>query len=172
MLVSLTPFETDLLNKFVHTQTFDELSDLQMAMNEQLNEDKQTLISNGQTNEADFNSFVTHTTGHITEFLVGHEFYHAREGDVYFLTEKGKHLKARGSFQKYLDWEKVRDQELLDEMHTIQSKGYLEREQPTPAELAPPPIDEERKSNLVYYIIILVLLFILYLVGRNYQSKI
>ena len=169
MQISLTPFETDLLNTFVHTQTFSELTDLQMALNGSLNEQKEHLILSGKTTGTDFNSFVTHTTSDITNFLVDHEFFHAREGGVYFLTGKGKHLKLQGSLQKYLDWEKVRDQELVDEMHTIQSKGYLEREQPTHAELAPVPVDEERKSNLVYYILIVVALIAFYLIGKYHK---
>lgn len=171
MQISLSGFEIDLLNKYIHTQTFSELTDLQIILNESLNEQREQLIRSGQTNENDFNSFVTHTTGNITNFLVTHGFFHDRDGGVFFLTERGKHLRAQGSLQKYLDWEKERDQELVDEMHTIQSKGYLEREQPTHADLAPPLIDEEKKSNLVYYILILVLLALLYMVGRYYKSR-
>ena len=169
MQISLSGFEIDLLNKYVHTQTFIELSDLQIAMNEYLNDEKDNLISSGQTTETGFNTFVTTTTRNISRFLMDHEFFHAREGGVYFLTEKGKHLHAQGSLQKYLDWEKVRDQELLDDMHTIQSKGYLDREQPKPAELAPEPVDAERKSNLLYYIIIVAVLVGLYFYGKYHK---
>ena len=57
MQISLSSFETDLLDKFIHTQTFDELTDLQMALNGSLNEEKDRLITEGVTNDADFNSF-------------------------------------------------------------------------------------------------------------------
>ena len=52
---TLSGFETDLLNKYIHTQTFDELSDVQIALNENLNEQKNSLIRNGQTSEDGFN---------------------------------------------------------------------------------------------------------------------
>ena len=169
MQLSLSGFETDLLDKFIHTQTFDELTDLQMALNETLNGEKDRLITEGVTNDTDFNSFVDRTTENITQYLVDHEFFHPREGGVYFLTDKGKHLKAQGSMNKYEEWEKIRDKQLVEDIHAIQTKGYLDREQPTPAELAPPPVDNEKKSYLIYYILIIVALIAFYLVGKYHK---
>ena len=170
MEISLSRFETDLLNKYIHTQTFDELSDLQVTMNESLNAQKERLIGDGETDEVAFNSFASRTIANITDFLVSNQFYHAREGGVYFLTDKGKHLKAQRTLHDYVEWEKIRDKELVDEMHVIQSKGYLDREQPKHADLAPPLIDNEKKSNWIYYLLIILAIVAFYLIGKHRHS--
>ena len=169
MQVILSGFETDILNKFVHTDTFSELNDLQEALYDNLNADKDAIIASGVTNGMDFNLFASQTVDRIIQFLLGHEFYHSREGGVYFLTEKGKHLKAQGSLQKYQVWEKERDNILIEEMHTIQKKGYLEREQPLPAELTPQRVDEEKKSNFLYYILIIVAIIVACAIGKYHK---
>jgi len=169
MDISLSSFETDLLNRYIHTQTFDELSDLQVAMNEYLNDQKDSLIGDGDTNDPGFHSFVSRTIGNISDFLIKNQFFHAREGGVYFLTEKGKHLKAQGTLHDYVDWEKVRDKQLIDEMHTIQSKGYLDRDQPTHSNLTSRTVDNERKSNWVYYLLIIAALIAFYLIGKYHK---
>ena len=169
MINSLSRFETDLLNKYIHTQTFDELSDLQVAMNESMIDQKERLIGNGETDEPGFDRFVSRTIDNISNFLINNEFFHAREGGVYFLTEKGKHLKAQETLHNYVEWEKVRDQQLINDMHAIQSKGYLNREQPTHADLAPPVVDQEKKSNWIYYILIIVAIIAFYLIGRYHK---
>jgi len=58
---------------------------------------------------------------------------------------------------------------LLNEMHTIERTGYLDREQPTPAELHPHKISEERKSYLVYYLLIIVALAAFYFIGKYHK---
>ena len=169
MDISLSRFEIDLPNKYIHTQTFDELSDLQVAMNESMNDQKERLVGDGETDEPGLDRFVSHTIGNISDFLINNEFFHAREGGVYFLTEKGKHLKAQGTLHNYVEWEKARDQQLIDEMHTIQSKGYLNREQPTHADLAPPVVDNEKKRNWIYYLLIVAALIAFYLIGKYHK---
>ena len=167
---TLTSFETEVLDPFIPTHYFDELSGLKVAINEYLQTEKQHLIDGGAvTAEQDYQSLSTRTVWDISQFLLKNEFHVGREGGKFVITEKGKHLKTIGSIDKYAVWEKEHNAKLISDIRTIQQKGYLESGQPTPAELSHHPMDEERKGNMVYYVLIIIAIIVFCIIGKYHK---
>ena len=169
MNVTLTDFEISVLDKFIWTQTYENLNSLKVAMRNYIREQKDNIISSGKTTEPLFESFTNTSVDHIARFLLENDFFHDRDGQVFILTEKGTHLRQQGSLEKYIAWEKERNAVLIEEMHTIEKVGYLDREQPTATELAAQRMSNERKSYLVYYVLIIVALAAFYLIGKYHK---
>ncbi len=169
MTVTLTDFEIDLLNRYIPMQTFNDLGAMRVTMRNQMRECKNEIISAGETTEAEFETFTNRSVDHIDKFLMQYGFFHDRDGQVFALTEKGKHLKQQGTVQKYVAWEKDRNAVLIDEMHTIEKQGYLKREQPTPAELGTHHMSQERKSHLIYYVLIIIAIAAFFFIGKYHK---
>ena len=167
---TLTGFEIEVLDRFIPTQTFDELSGLKLAIHEYLQREKQHFIDNGSIGaDQDYQSLSTRTVWNISQFLLKNEFHIAREGGKFVITEKGKHLKAVGSVGQYAVWEKEHNARLISDIRAIQQKGYVESNQPTPAEIAHHPMDEEKKSNLLYYVLIIIAIIVFCIVGKYHK---
>ena len=169
MTVTLIDFEIEVLNRFVPTQTLGDMHALKAAMHSYIREHKDEIIKAGRNSEAEFDTFTNRTVDNIASFLLHNVFFHDRDGQVFILTEKGRHLREQGSLQKYLAWEEERNIVLINEMHLIEKTGYLKREQPTKAELREHPVSEERKSYLVYYVLIIVALAAFYFIGKYHK---
>ena len=170
MTNTLTGFETQVLDRFIPTGTFDELGGLKIAIYDYLQTERQHFIDSGAiAADQDYQSLSTRTERNLSQFLLKNEFHIGREGGKFVITEKGKHLKALGSVERYTVWEKEHKAKLIDDMRTIQKKGYLESDQLTPAQLKPPAIDDERKSNLLYYILIIVAILVFCFIGKYHK---
>ena len=170
MKLSLTPFEIEVLDMFVPTHAFDDLNSLGIAMYGYLEKEKPELLKRAIINaDSDFQPFAVQTSKNIAQFLTENEFHVSRDGVGYILTEKGRHLKLQGSLEKYMEWERVHGAKLLADMHTIQQRGYLDSDQPTPAELKPTAIDPEKRSNIIYYILIIVAIVVFCLIGKYHK---
>jgi hypothetical protein len=172
MTIPLTDFEVDILNKIIHTHTFGEYHDLLIALHDLVGNEKANLISQGTVSEHDFRSFQAQTVHNITQFLLHNEFIGERDGGVHFLTHRGDDLRKQGTLQKYLDWEAGRETELLGDLHTIENKGYLEKDQVAVREEVKKLKQEmERKpytNYMPYYVLILVIIALLVWIGRSH----
>ncbi len=168
--MTLTSFETEVLDKFIPTHAFNDFNSLNVAMFEYLEKEKMMLLEHGiVATDGDFHPFAVQTTKNITGFLAANEFHVSRAGVGFILTEKGKHLKLQGSLAHYIEWEKVHGAKLLEDMHTIQKRGYLDSDQPTPADLRPPTLDEEKKRNIWVYILIIVAIIVFCYIGKYHK---
>ena len=166
MNIPLPGFEIDILNKVIHTRTFGEFSELKTALQKLVEEEKENLISSRKIAPDDFPLHKTRVVNNMIQFLVRNEFYGVRDGSVYFLTERGKHLQKQGSIQKYLEWESEREEKIISELHTIEEKGYLDKNQTYKND--PQPVDEEEKKiHFEYYLIIIIAIIILAALGKT-----
>jgi predicted transcriptional regulator len=129
MSAALSNFETEVLNKLIPTQTFGNPSDLKKAIRNILDQNREVLRTQGVT-DLDFKLLQAQTGQNIFEFLRSREFYFEREGGVFYLTDKGKQLRAQGSLEKYMEWREQLRIKNMHEMSAIREKGYIEN---TPA---------------------------------------
>jgi len=163
--MSLTDFEIEMLNKLMHKHEFEDYSILEHGLRDLVSEQKEAAIASGVTTEQDFQSFQNKTVSDIAHFLKHNDFFAEREGRVFFLTERGKQLEQQGSIQKYLEWEKGREAQLLADLHTIETKGYLNKDQTFSPETK--PVDKEFNYRILWYILILAAIFLLWRYGRS-----
>ena len=150
----------------MHTQSFVDYTILENGLRNLITAERETVIAQGTTNDHDFQSFQNTTVLHITQFLKHNEFFAEREGRVFFLTEKGKQLKQQGSLQKYLEWEMGREAQLMADLHTIETRGYLDKDQTFRPEAK--PVDKEYNYKILWYILILGAIFLLWMYGKSH----
>jgi len=161
--IPLSDFEIEMLNKLMHRQAFVDYTILENDLRNLISEQRDAVIGNGTTSEQDFQSFQNKTVLDITQFLKHNEFFAQREGRVFFLTEKGNQLKQQGSIQKYLEWEMGREAQLIADLHTIEARGYLDKDQTFRPETK--PADKEYNYRILWYILILAAIFLLWRYG-------
>jgi predicted transcriptional regulator len=125
----LTVFETDMLNKIIPTQTFGTPYNLKMAIRNLVVAEKENLKAKENITDQDFNVLISNTGANIFQFLRDNEFYYEREGSVFYLTEKGKHLRTQGSLGKYIEWREQQRIKNAAEMKQIENNGYLAEKQ-------------------------------------------
>jgi hypothetical protein len=133
MEIPLSSFEIEVLNRVIPTQTFSDPARLKFALLDIVEEDKAHLIRSGIVNEQEFKFLKIQTAKNIVQFLRSQEFFYEREGGVFFLTEKVKHLRQQGTLQKYYEWELSDRGENARILHEIETRGYLNKDQ-DPAE--------------------------------------
>lgn len=168
--IPLPEFEIDILNKVIHTRTFGEYNELKIKLQQLVEDRKGELIRSGEVPASDFPLHKTHVVNSMIQFLVRNEFYGVREGGVYFLTEKGKFLQEQGTIQKYLVWQMQREKKLIEELHTIEEKGYLEKDQTFKKEhhpVRPVVVEEDTKKNFGWYVLIIIVLIVLAAIGKS-----
>ncbi len=172
MTIPLTDFEVDILNRVIHTHTFGEYHDLTIALHDLVGEERANVVGQGMVSEDHFKAFQAQSVQNILKFLQHNEFIGEREGEVHFLTHRGEDLRQQGTLQKYLDWEAGRESTLIGDLHTIEEKGYLEKDQVAVREEVKHLKQEmERKaytSYMPYYILILVVIALLVWIGRSH----
>jgi hypothetical protein len=132
-----------------------------------IGEQKAAVLADGLSTDHDFQSFQNKTVFDITQFLKHNEFFAEREGRVFFLTEKGEQLKRQGSLQKYLEWEMGREAQLMADLHTIEARGYLDKDQTFRPETK--PVDKEYNYKILWYILILGAIFLLWWYGKSHM---
>jgi len=165
--IPISDFEIEMLNRLMHTRAFVEYPILEGELRQLINEQRSGVISSGAATEADFSSFENKTVIDITNFLKHNEFFAERPGRVFFLTEKGEQLKRQGSLQKYLEWEMQREAQLMADLHTIETQGYLKKDQTfTPAEKPP---DKDFNYRILWYVLILGAIFLLWWYGKSHM---
>lgn len=172
MKIPLTDFEIGLLNKVIHTHTFGEFDSLEIDLYKLIDQEKDNLVNSGKVNTNDFASFKAQVVNNINQFLLRNEFIAAREGGVYFLTEKGQFLQKQGTLQKYLDWELKREDQLITDLHTIETQGYLEKDQSFKHEKQHSPetvIAEDKKRNFGWYLFIIIIIIALAAIGKSHK---
>jgi hypothetical protein len=172
MEIPLTNFEVATLNKVIHTHTFGEFHDLTISLHNLVGNEKDNLVQLGEVKEHDFHAFQEQAVHNILQFLIHNEFIGEREGEVHFLTHKGEELRKQGTLQKYLDWHANRDAALIEELHTIETRGYLDKDQvAVHEEIKQLKKEEERKpytNYMPYYVLILVIIAILVWIGKSH----
>ncbi len=171
MKIPLTDFEIVILNKVVHTHTFGEFNSLRVLLHDLVAEGKEGLISSGQVSERDFPLLQTQVVNNILQFLLRNEFFAMREGEVYFLTERGMNLQMQGSIEKYADWEIIREDKLIKDLHTIEERGYLDEDQTFKKEhvVQPVVVEEQKRKYFGYYILIIIVLIVLAALGKSHK---
>ena len=172
MKIPLTDFEVDTLNKVIHTHTFGEFVSLEIALQKLVDDEKDNLINSGKADANNFVSFRMQVINNITQFLLRNEFIGVREGGVYFLTEKGQYLQQQDTLQKYIDWELARESQLIADLHTIETQGYLEKDQTFKHEkqhLQQPVVAEDKKKYFGWYVLIIVIIIILCAIGKLHK---
>jgi hypothetical protein len=133
MEIGLSPFEIEILNRFIPTQTFSNPAGITMAVRNLLVENREVLRNQGVTDQ-DFGTLLAKTGHNIFTFLRTNEFYYERDGGIYYITEKGKQLHKQGSFEKYMEWREQVRAKNIREMQAIQEKGYVPENQPKEVE--------------------------------------
>lgn len=184
MNIPLTEFEIEVLNKVIPTQRLNNPGGLPLVLRTLIEEDKEKLMANGMS-ENDFRTLQSQTAKNIFHFLRSNEFYYEREGGVFFLTDRGKQLQKQRTIQNYIKWAEERGMKNIAELHTIEQKGYLEKDQhfvvdkknnkrPHFTEDAKKPegkkqaVKSEKKSLLIP-IITIIILVIAGLAARHYK---
>jgi len=173
MHILLTDFETGILNEVIHTHTFGEFHNLENLLHDRVAEKKPSAISNGLATEQTFQTFENVTVSNVLQFLLRNEFFAKREGEVFFLTEKGGFLQQQGNLERYIDWEAAREEKILRDLHTIQERGYLDEDQTFKKEHHPvvdAVVPEEQKRKYFgYYLLIIVVLIVLAALGKSHK---
>ena len=103
---NLTEHEVTLLNGFLTSTLLNEAKSIPFALRNFISERKDSLSTELGLNERDFRSFHAQSAENIMRFLLDNEFLSEREGNVIFITEKGKNLRRQGSLQNYETWQK------------------------------------------------------------------
>jgi hypothetical protein len=128
MNIPLTDFEIEILNKVVPTQTLSNPASLPLVLRGIIDEEKEKLMATGMSDN-DFRLLQSQASKNIFHFLRENEFYYEREGGVFYLTDKGKHLQKQKTIQNYVSWIEKRAAVNLAELHTIEERGYLDKDQ-------------------------------------------
>jgi len=127
--IQLAPGELEVLNKIVPTVSFSDHKRLMEAIRDAVTERNDNAPAIAKKNDMELKLEQTDYTKNIHIFLLNEAFYAEREGFVYFLTEKGKHLKQQGSLQNYYDWKEKRGVGLRKDLNTIRERGYLDQDE-------------------------------------------
>jgi hypothetical protein len=157
MAAPLNNFETEVLNKILPTGTFANPPALQVALRTIINEMKEHLLSTG-ISEQEYNKLAVQTPKIIFQFLRDNEFYYEREGGVFYITEKGKQLRAQGTLEKYIAWREQQHLELKSEMKENEERGYTDKALKEKNEMK---LQEKKKRSLVPVFILLAIIVIL-----------
>jgi hypothetical protein len=163
--ILLSDFEIEILNKLMRTDAFADHSNYEKCLRNLISDQKEIAIRNGNTTEQDFQSFKSKTVFDISQFLNHNDFFTNREGRAFSLTEKGKQLKQQGSLQKYLEWEMAREAQLIADLHTIETRGYLDKDQTFSQEAK--PVDKKYKNRILLYILLLAAIILLWIYGKS-----
>ena len=84
MEIPLTDFEIEILNQIIPTQTLGNPEQLQFALRDLVEHEKENLIKSGSISEQDFKVLQIQTAKNIFQFLRANEFFYEREGGVFF----------------------------------------------------------------------------------------
>ncbi len=167
--IPLPEFEINILNKVIPTRTFGIYEELKLALHQHVDSQKEELIRSGEIAANEYSYHKTHVVNNMIDFLVRNGFYGIREGNVYFMTEKGKQLQKQKSLQKYVEWKMEADSNAVAEMHTIERQGFLEKDQTYKKEREErtPIVEDDTKKNFGMYVIILIVLIIIAAIGKS-----
>jgi len=175
MQIPLSTFEIEILNKVIYTQTFSEYQRLTDALRRLVDEQKSNIVSAGSVPEHDFPLFQKTTVNNILQFLVRNGFFAVREGEVYYITERGKSLQQQRTIQSFVEWEEKREDKAIADLHTIEQQGYLEEDQTFKHEraahmpLTPVEPEPERRKYFGYYLLIVVVIIVLAAIGKSHK---
>ena len=128
MKTELTTDERVLLNKVIPTIAFADYNRLQDTLRDLIKERNAAAPPDMVLAEMEMKALQRDQIAHINAFLLEEAFYGEREGGVFFITEKGRHLRQQGALDKYYAWKEERGIGLKKELYEIKTKGYLEQD--------------------------------------------
>lgn len=142
MKAQISIIEEEILDQVIPTVAFADHRRMQEALRDVIKEKNDNAPESEKKNDMDIKLLQTEYLKNIHNYLVAEAFYAEREGSVFFMTEKGKHLRQQGSLKKYYEWKEVRGVGLRKDLHTISTRGYLDQDE----------IIRNRKQTLIYKI--------------------
>lgn len=163
---NLNDREIMLLDGFMTSTLLNEAKSIPFALRNFISEKKESLCSELGLSERDFRAFHAQTSDNIMRFLLDNEFLSEREGNVVFITEKGKNLRRQGTLEKYDAWQKETRAKNKVVIHTIETKGYLDQDQIVRNRRA--LIIKRIKKFVIYPILLLILLALLIAASHKY----
>ncbi len=159
MSAPLNEFQTQILNRILPTQTFADPAALPTALRKIIEEQKEQITMRGMS-EYDFNTLQRETPRIIFQWLRDNEFYYEREGGVYYITDRGKQLRAQGTLEKYIEWMSQRHNVLNEEMKINETRGYTDEAIKARNSVKIQQHEEKKKKTLYPAIIILAVIII------------
>ena len=164
--MQLSPDELEVLNKVIPTVAFADHKRMEEAIRDVITENNANAAENVKKNDMELKHIQTEYLKNINKFLLDEAFYAEREGSVFFMTEKGRHLKQQRSLQKYYEWKEERGVGLRKDLYTIRTRGYLDQDE----------IIRNRKSTIIYKIRtfvlypVIVIIILLLLIGVAHHN--
>lgn len=164
---NLNEYEVALMNQFLNGGGINEAKSIQIAIRNFITEKKEQIMQDRSLDERDFRAFQVQTVNNLFQFLKDNEFVAEREGNVVFMTEKGKSLRKQGSIEKYDEWQKETRAKNKVIIHTIETRGYLDQDEIVRNRRA--LIIKRIKKFIVYPILLLALIFFLLVAAHKYN---
>lgn len=163
--MALSSLESKMLGKVIPSQSLGSEEMLRKKLKELMAADKEEIMAQQPLSEMEWKQLQNRTIENVFGFLVVNEFLKAREGEVYYLTEKGKNLRAHGSVEAYLEWaDKKRHTDHAETVETMNT-GYIKSKQSVVEKAAPPPV----RTKLVPIIGVLILVILALAVAHHYK---
>ena len=160
MSAPLNEFQTQILNRILPTQTFADPTALPAALRRIIEEQKEQITMRGMSDQ-EFNTLYKETPKIIFQWLRDNEFYYEREGGVYYITDRGKQLRAQGTLEKYIEWMSQRRTVLNEDMKTNETRGYTDEAIKARNSIK---IQQEKKRNMFPVYIALAVIVIIFVV--------
>jgi DNA-binding transcriptional regulator YhcF (GntR family) len=164
---NLNDYEVSLMDQFLNGGGINDAKSIQIAIRNFITEKKEQIMQERSLDERDFRAFHTQTVNNLFQFLKDNEFVAEREGNVVFMTEKGKSLRKQGSVAKYAEWQKETRAKNKVIIHTIETRGYLDQDEIIRNRRA--LIIKRIKKFVVYPILLLILIFFLLIGAHKYN---
>lgn len=164
---SLNDYEVGLMDQFLNGGGINEAKSIQIAIRNFIIEKKEQIMQERSLDERDFRAFQVQTVNNLFQFLKENEFVAEREGNVVFMTEKGKSLRKQGSVAKYEEWQKETRAKNKVIIHTIETRGYLDQDEIVRNRRA--LIIKRIKKFVVYPLLLLILVFFLLIGAHKYN---
>lgn len=164
---NLNEYEATLLDQFIKSGTLNDAKSIQIAIRNFITERKDQIMQERALDERDFRAFHMHTVNNLYQFLMDNEFIAEREGNVVFLTERGKHLRKAGSLAAYDAWQKETRAKNKVVIHTIETRGYLDQDEIIRNRRA--LIFKRIKKFVVYPLLLIILVFFLLMGAHHYN---
>lgn len=164
---NLNDYEVGLMDQFLNGGGINEAKSIQIAIRNFIIEKKDQIMQERSLDERDFRAFQVQTGNNLFQFLKDNEFVAEREGNVVFMTEKGKSLRKQGSVAKYDEWQKETRAKNKVIIHTIETRGYLDQDEIVRNRRA--LIIKRIKKFVVYPLLLLILVFFLLIGAHKYN---
>lgn len=165
MSIALSPTETAMLNKLIPRLQLREDFMLNNEIRSLLKEHAAEIMQAGNMSDNDFNAWQVQAVKNIGNFLKD-GFLHARDEHEtrFFFSERGKNLKKQGTIEKYQEWLTATRAKNKYELHTIETRGYLDQD-----EIVKNKPKSPLKKFVLYPALVILALFILAALANKYK---